>query len=72
MILGHYELGSRLGEGGMGVVYEALDQKLGRRVAIKLLNEKACDSSHAVERFLARGAHCFVIKTIRQFVRFTS
>jgi eukaryotic-like serine/threonine-protein kinase len=51
MILGHYELGAQLGQGGMGVVYEALDQKLGRRVAIKLLNESARESSHAVERF---------------------
>jgi serine/threonine protein kinase len=51
MILGHYELGPRLGQGGMGVVYEALDQKLGRKVAIKLRNETARDSSHALERF---------------------
>jgi eukaryotic-like serine/threonine-protein kinase len=51
MILGHYELGPRLGQGGMGVVYEAVDQKLGRKVAIKLLNETVRDSSHALERF---------------------
>src|SRR5271169_2102651 len=35
----------------MGVVYEAVDQKLGRHVAIKLLTEASRDSSAALERF---------------------
>lgn len=37
MVLGHYLLGGRLGEGGFGEVFEAWDQKLLRRVAIKRL-----------------------------------
>jgi eukaryotic-like serine/threonine-protein kinase len=41
--LGHYRLGSRLGEGGMGVVYLAEDTQLERTVAIKFVSEKLMD-----------------------------
>jgi eukaryotic-like serine/threonine-protein kinase len=49
--LGHYRLIRRLGQGGMGVVYEAIDQKLGRHVAVKLLLETTRNDSSALERF---------------------
>ena len=50
-ILGHYKVVRPLGQGGMGVVYEAEDQKLGRSVAIKLLPEATRRDPAALERF---------------------
>ena len=50
--ISHYKILSRLGAGGMGVVYEAEDNRLGRRVAIKFLPDDTAVQPEAVQRFL--------------------
>ena len=49
--LGHYEIVSSLGAGGMGEVYRAKDTKLGREVAIKLLLEEVSADPERLARF---------------------
>jgi predicted Ser/Thr protein kinase len=55
--VGHFEIVHKIGEGGMGVVYEALDPRLNRRIALKVMSN--ADGPHEERmRFLreARAA----------------
>ncbi|RPJ75224.1 MAG: serine/threonine protein kinase, partial [Acidobacteria bacterium] len=69
---GRYRLESRLGQGGMGVVYRAHDEALDRPVAVKVLREELVADPRSAERFQrearlsARFSHPHVV-TIHDF-----
>ena len=53
--IGPFKVKGLLGKGAMGEVYEGIDEKLGRRVAIKILGRKHRESEEFKTRFLREG-----------------
>ncbi|MBI3272451.1 MAG: protein kinase [Planctomycetes bacterium] len=49
---GRYEVLRKLGQGGMGAVYEAFDPSLRRKVAVKVILERRLSDASVIERFL--------------------
>lgn len=69
-LIGRYQILSELGQGGMAVVYKALDTNLDRFVAIKLIRPELCDNEKVLKRFyreakaVAKLSHSNIVKVL--------
>ncbi|MCI0343592.1 MAG: response regulator [Planctomycetales bacterium] len=52
---GRFRLGARIGQGGMGTVFSALDTERGAEVAVKVLRAEMADDENFVRRFLSEA-----------------
>ena len=55
-VIAHYRLQKQVGSGGMGAVYEAIDERFGTRVAVKILRSDFNDNREAITRFINEAA----------------
>ncbi len=62
VVAGRYKVQRRLGEGGMGVVYEAIDERLEKRVAVKVLRDDFARRQDVVARFTQEAKSAARIK----------
>ncbi len=51
VIAERYRVGARLGRGGFGAVYEAIDQRIDKKVAVKILDEQRARSEAGIKQF---------------------
>ena len=61
--IGEYRVVRELGRGGMGVVYEAIDERLNRRVALKMMRAGLAASEQARQRFLREARSVAALKS---------
>lgn len=62
LLAGTYRMGARIGSGGMGIVFEAFDVNLERRVAIKKMRDEICADPRERERFLREARTVAALK----------
>ncbi len=60
--LGDYRIVSEIGRGGMGIVLEMSDERLGRKVAVKVLNPQLAKKPDATSRFLREARHAATVE----------
>ncbi len=73
--LGDFRLLREAGRGGMGIVYEAIEVPLNRRVALKVLDQRISSDPKSLQRFereaqaVASLHHTNIIRSLRSEVK---
>ncbi|MDO4488753.1 MAG: protein kinase [Eubacteriales bacterium] len=66
VLASRYEIISKIGQGGMSIVYKAVDLKLGRNVALKMLKDEFANDEEYIHNFMteAKTSACFVNRNV--------